>query len=103
MQRKMISKDIKNEVLAKARAGEKVAALAEQYGISDKTIYTWLRQDTGEEVVSWVKYNKLKRENEELKRIIGEITLDASWKKKSWYGSCIDSQNRGGSSYGHQR
>jgi len=83
MQRKTISKEIKNEVLTKARAGEKVATLADQYGISDKTIYTWLRQDTGEEVVSWVKYNKLRRENEELKRIIGEITLDASWKKKS--------------------
>ena len=55
MQRKMISKEIKNEVLAKARAGEKVAQLAKQYGISGKSIYTWLRQDTGEEVVSWVK------------------------------------------------
>jgi len=83
MQRKRISKEIKNEVLARARAGEKVTVLADQYGISDKTIYTWLRQDTGEEVVSWVKYHKLKRENDELKRIIGEITLDASWKKKS--------------------
>ena len=83
MQRKKISKEIKNEVLAKARAGEKVIQLADQYGISDKTIYTWLRQDAGEEVVSWVKYHKLKRENEELKRLIGEITLDASWKKKS--------------------
>ena len=98
MQRKMISKEIKHEVLAKARAGEKVAALAKQYGISDKTIYTWLRQDTGEEVVSWVKYHKLKRENEELKRIIGEITLDASWKKKSWDGQDLNSQNRSGSS-----
>lgn len=83
MQRKMISKEIKNEVLAKARTGEKIATLADQYGISDRTIYMWIRQDTGEEVVSWVKYHKLKRENEELKRIIGEITLDASWKKKS--------------------
>ena len=83
MQRKIISKEIKNEVMSKVRAGEKVLALANQYGISDKTIYTWLRQDTGEDVVPFVKYNKLKRENEELKRLIGELTLDASWKKKS--------------------
>lgn len=83
MQRKIISKEIKNEVLGKARGGEKVTSLAGQYGISDKTIYNWLRQDTGEDVVPWVKYNKLKRENEELKRLIGELTLDASWKKKS--------------------
>ena len=82
MPRKVISKEIKGEVLGKARAGEKVVGLAEQYGISDKTIYTWLRQDTGEEVISVLKYNKLRRENEELKRLIGELTLDASWKKK---------------------
>ena len=60
-------KEKKEEILARARAGEKVADLASQYGISDKTIYFWLRADTGEEVVSVLKYNKLKRECEELK------------------------------------
>jgi hypothetical protein len=34
-----IPAEVKKEVLAKARAGEKVAALASQYGISIKTIY----------------------------------------------------------------
>lgn len=62
---------------------QKVIDLAKQYGVSDKSIYGWMRQDTGEEVVSLAKYSKLKRENEELKRLIGELTLDASWKKKS--------------------
>lgn len=69
--------------MAKARSGERVVELAKQYGISDKTIYTWLRQDTGDEVISVLKYNKLKRENEVLKQLVGELTLDASWKKKS--------------------
>lgn len=82
MQRKTIPKEIKIEVLAKARAGERVAVLASQYGISDKSIYGWLHQDTGEDVVSVLKYNKLKRENEELKRLIGEITLEMSLEKK---------------------
>lgn len=83
MQRKIVPKEIREEILAKARSGERIATLAAQYGISDKSIYTWLHQDTGEEVISVLKYNKLKRENEELKRLIGELTLDASWKKKS--------------------
>lgn len=78
-----IPKEKKDEVLAKARAGEKVATLAAQYGISIKTIYFWLRSDTGEEVVSVLKYNKLRRENEELKRLIGELTLDLSQGKKN--------------------
>lgn len=78
-----IPKEKKDEILAKVKSGEKVPALAVQYGMSDKTIYYWLRSDAGEEVVSLVKYNKLKRENEELKRLVGELTLDMSQGKKS--------------------
>lgn len=79
---KRIPKEIKEEMLVKARAGEKVAALAKQYGVSNRTIYGWLRKDTGEDVVSVFKYNKLKRENQELKRLIGELTLDMGLGKK---------------------
>jgi transposase-like protein len=77
-----IGKAIKEEVISKVQAGERVVALAEQYGISTKTIYGWLRQDTGEGVVSMLQYNKLKRENEELKRLIGELTLNMHLQKK---------------------
>lgn len=78
-----IPKEIRDEVLAKARAGERVIALAEQYGISTKTIYAWLSKDSGEDVISVLKYNKLKRENQELKRLLGEITLEMSLGKKN--------------------
>ena len=78
-----IPKEKKDEILSKIKAGEKVPALSTQYGISSKTIYYWLRSDTGEEVISVFKYNKLLRENEELKRLIGELTLDLSLGKKS--------------------
>lgn len=77
-----IPEETKKEVLAKARAGEKVAALASQYGISIKTIYGWLRVDGSDDVVSVLKYNKLKRENEELKWLLGEVTLELKRGKK---------------------
>jgi transposase len=83
VQRRVISKEIREEVLAKAKTGEKVLDLASQYGISIKTIYTWLRLDTQEPVVSVLKYNKLKKENEELKKLLGEVTLELSLGKKS--------------------
>lgn len=83
MQRKIIPKEIKDEIINKVKLGNKVLDLANQYGISDKTIYRWLHEDTSEEVVSIVKYNRLKRENEELKRLIGELTLDISLGKKN--------------------
>ena len=82
MPAKTIPKEIKDEVTAKARSGEKVVQLGSTYGISTKTIYGWLTKDSGEEAISVPKYNKLKRENEELKRIIGKLTLDMSWGKK---------------------
>jgi len=78
-----VPKEKRDEIIAKAHAGEKVMALSSQYGINSKTIYYWLRSDTGEEVISVLKYNKLKRENEELKRLIGELSLDLSQGKKS--------------------
>ena len=80
---KVVSREIKEEILGKVKLGEKVMDLAKQYGISDKTIYYWLRQSTGEQVVSIVQYNKLKRENEELKRLLGEISLKLSLGEKS--------------------
>ena len=43
-----IPKEIKEEILSKVQAGERVAELAEQYAVSPKTIYNWLRQDSGE-------------------------------------------------------
>lgn len=82
-QKKVIPKEIKNEILAKVKGGEKVLDLAKQYAVSDKSIYTWMHQETGEPVVSLVQYNKLKKENEELKKLIGELSLKLSLGEKS--------------------
>jgi transposase len=78
-----IAKEIRDEIVSKVQTGERVAELAEQYAVSAKTIYGWLRQDSGEAVVSMLHYNKLRRENEELKRLIGELTLNMHLQKKS--------------------
>ena len=78
-----IAKEIKEEILSKVQADERVVDLAEQYGVSAKSIYGWLRLVSGEAVISVLEYNKLKRENEELKRLIGELTLNMHQQKKS--------------------
>jgi transposase-like protein len=82
MKVKRIPKEIKDEILAKARTGGKVADLAKMYGLSDRTIYAWLQKDSGEETISALKYHKLQKENEELKRLIGELTLSLSIREK---------------------
>jgi len=85
-----IPKEIREEVIAKAKAGEKVAELAKTYGISIKTIYGWLAKDGGDDSVSVLKYNKLKRENQELKRLLGEVTLELKWGKKGRNGPLLN-------------
>ena len=85
-QRKVIAKEIKVEILSKVKQGEKVMDLARQYGVSDKSVYAWLHKETGDQVVSIVQYNRLKRENEELKRLIGELSLKLSLGEKNRAG-----------------
>ena len=41
-----IAKEVKNEILEKIKKREKVLVLSQRYGVSEKTIYTWLRKKT---------------------------------------------------------
>ena len=77
----VIAKEVKEEVLAKVKAGEPAASVAQKFGISVKTIYGWLRWDTGKGG-SWLDYAKLKRENQQLKEIIGVLSLEVAKSKK---------------------
>jgi len=79
---KTIPKTTKEEILARVKNGERVMELASQYGISSKTIYGWLRNQVAPNI-SLMEFNRLKRENDELKRIIGVITLELERGKKN--------------------
>lgn len=78
---KPINREIKEEILSKIKEGQKAPGLASQYGISAKTIYTWLSRLVTPEI-SFAEFNKIKRENEELKRIIGMMAFDLETEKK---------------------
>lgn len=77
----VVPNDVKNEILSKIKAGEQVKDLAKQYGIHNKTIYSWLRKKAIG-TISLVEHNKLKRENSELKEIVGILTLELQKFKK---------------------
>jgi len=76
-----VSQEVKEEILSKVKSGESVAGLAKQYGISDKAIYNWLGGKTTKKV-TWLDYAKLKRENQQLKEIIGVLSLEVEKSKK---------------------
>jgi transposase-like protein len=76
-----IALEVKNEILLKVKSGVKVVELSKQYGVSEQTIYTWLKQKI-EGSVSVLEHSKLKKENEQLKQIIGVLTLELEKTKK---------------------
>jgi len=76
-----ISKEVKGEILSKIKSGAKVVDVSKDYGVSTKTIYYWLRgkTDSGAGVM---EVRRLKKENEELKAIVGALTMDLTKLKK---------------------
>lgn len=81
MQRKVIAKEVKEEILGKVKTGESVSSLSEKYGVSGKTIYNWLRGGVTKQV-SWMEHVRLKKENQQLKEIIGVLTFELEKTKK---------------------
>ena len=77
-----ISKEIKEETINRIKnQGISVAQAAQDIGVSTVTIYSWLG-NKAKGSVSVLKYNKLKKENDELKRLIGELTIRMSTETK---------------------
>lgn len=76
-----IAKEVKEEIVDKVKGGEKVSQLASQYGVSNRTIYAWLKGKALNNV-SLLEHNKLKRENQLLKEIIGALTIELEKLKK---------------------
>jgi transposase len=77
-----IAIEIKNEIINKLKhEGLSVMDAAKQYGISDKTIYNWLGTKA-KGSVSLLEFNRMKKENDQLKQLIGDITLKLSAQEK---------------------
>ena len=76
-----ISSEVKEEVILKVKNGIPVVQLAKDYGISNRTIYSWLKKKAVGNV-SLLEHNKLKRENQLLKEIIGALTIEVEKLKK---------------------
>jgi transposase len=77
-----VTKEIKDEILSKIKNdGISVMDAANQYGIHTGTIYNWLGTKA-KGVVSVLEHNKLKKENDQLKQIIGDLTIKMSVEAK---------------------
>lgn len=85
MKGKTIPKEIRDEILAKVHHGEKVTELTKTYGLGDKTIYSWISKQA-EGSMSCLAASQLRRENQALKLLVGELSLQISKRKKKNWG-----------------
>ena len=80
---KRYTKEIKEEVLNKIRSGRKVVEVAKEHGINDMTIRTWIERDTETGAAQTLEMSRLRRENEALLRLVGQLTYDSDIQKKN--------------------
>lgn len=76
-----ITAELKDEILGKVKLGESVSSLSRHYDISDKTIYRWLKEGVHTDV-SLYEYTRMRRENQQLKEIVGVLTFEFEKLKK---------------------
>ncbi len=80
---KPIPKELKDEILTKIKTeGLSGAEAARRYGINVKNIYRWLGDSVSGASSHILELNRLKRENQQLKQLIGQLLLDHERGKK---------------------
>jgi putative transposase len=63
-------------ILKRCEAGQKVADLAREHGVSEATIYTWKAKYGGMEVSEAQRLRQLEEENRRLKYLVADLSLD---------------------------
>lgn len=80
-QRYVVSPEVKEQILKRIKDdGISVSQLSEEHGISAPVIYGWLSRRAISP--SWQELSKLRKQNQELLALIGELTLRLSQTQK---------------------
>jgi transposase-like protein len=80
---KRSSVEIREEVFKKLRGGQKVSEASKSHGINELTIRSWLERDTDSPASETLEISRLRRENEALLKIIGQLTYRAEIREKN--------------------
>ena len=75
-------------ILQEAEAGAKVRDVCRKHNVTEQTFYRWRRQFAGLDVSDLRQLRALQKENDELKKIVADLTLDnrmlADVNSKKW-------------------
>lgn len=85
MKKHRTAPEIKEQIINRIKNdGVTVAQAAKDHGVSDVTIYSWISKKV-EGQPTLAENLKLKRENEQLLKLVGEMTLKLSETQKKKY------------------
>jgi len=78
-----VSPDVREQILSRIKNdGVSVKQAADEHGITDRAVYNWLSKGINNQP-SALDYAKLKRENQALKEMLGEVTLELKRAQKN--------------------
>ena len=82
-----ISSDLKEQILARVREGKTtVVEIAKQHGVKVNTVYNWVSKSMRGAGSSILTESRLRRENVQLKQLLGQLMLEVERGKKNKYG-----------------
>lgn len=80
-QKNLVSKEVKEQIMARIKEGVPIAKLAEEHGLKHHTIDQWVSRSVIAPP-SVLELARLKRENQALKELLGELTMELKLSKK---------------------
>lgn len=83
MKKRTLDQATKEIILEEIKNGLRVVSAGEKYNISTKTIYGWMKRTADNTGTSPLEIARLRRENKDLKEIIGMMTLKDERGKKN--------------------
>jgi len=82
MKKHRIALEVREQIINRIKNdGITVVQAAKEHGVNENTIYNWIAKKTDAQV-SLSDFLKLKRENQQLLQLVGEITLKLSETQK---------------------
>ncbi|HCJ66332.1 MAG TPA: hypothetical protein DHV62_03160 [Elusimicrobia bacterium] len=80
-----VSKEVKEQILKRIKEeGVPVIQAAQEHGLKPRTIYQWISKGVVDRP-SILEIARLKRENQALKELLGQIALEMNLEKKKSY------------------
>ena len=77
-----VANEVREQILKRIKDdGIPVSQLSEEHGVSTKTIYGWLAKGLTKQP-TWQEVAKLKKQNQELLALVGELTIKLSQSQK---------------------